>query len=572
MSIETKTLLAALRERNLLTAEQLAALPATGDQAAIDAAVVKAGVTEEALTQLKGALLGVPYVDLAGRTIAPAVLNRLPLSVAEHYQMVAFDRQGDELQVALVDPQNFKAIEALDFLAQGSGLTARYHIISPSGLRHIARQYGELRREAEEALAGVSERTAEPAELRVTERDLQEVVKSAPVSKIVLVIIRHAIDGRASDIHIDPQLHETQVRYRIDGILRTSLRLPRYIHAAIVARIKVLANLKLDETRKPQDGRIRLTIDGRDIDYRVATLPLLDGEKVVMRVLDASVRPPTLEDLGFAAPHIAIMQAGIAKPHGLLLLTGPTGSGKTTTLYTLLTLLNQEGVNIITLEDPVEYYIAGINQSQINPAVDYTFASGLRSILRQDPNVIMLGEIRDQESAELVTHASLTGHLVLSTLHTNDALGAVPRLLDMGVEPYLLASTINVVVAQRLARRICTHCKTALTLSPPTLEALRGELAATPASYRSAVPEPLTFWKGTGCVRCGHAGYLGRVAIGEVIAFTPALAELIVTGFRSQLVAAELARQQFITLRQDGLIKAAGGQTTLEEIYRVTKL
>ena len=531
-------------------------------------------VNEEKLAEIKGQLLNLPYLDLRGRQIDRKILELISREVAENYQMVAFAKTGNEMNIGLNNPQDFKAIEAVDFLAQEHNLTVRYHIISLGGLRHIAKQYGELTKEAEEALAGVTEKSADDIGKRVSEGDLQEVVKSAPVSKMVLVIIRHAIDGRASDIHIEPQAHETRVRYRVDGILRTSLRLPRYIHSAIIARIKVLANLKLDETRKPQDGRIRLTIDGRDIDFRISTLPLYEGEKVVMRVLDPSVKVPTLKDLGFSEPHITSINHGIAKPHGLLLMTGPTGSGKTTTLYTILTLLNQDGINIITLEDPVEYYMEGVNQSQINPEVGYSFASGLRSILRQDPNIIMLGEIRDQESAELVTHASLTGHLVLSTLHTNDAIGAVPRLLDMGVEPFLLSATVNVVVAQRLARRICEHCKKPTEVPAPTVSALVQEAAAIPEKHwpKEISREIPKFFKGKGCTRCSNSGYKGRIAVAEVIEFTPPLQELIATGFRTSEVTKELGQQDYLTLRQDGLLKVFQGFTTLEEIYRVTSI
>ena len=576
MPIDAKLLITALQERNTISAQQADALlqQAGVDPVALERQIVKEGlVDEETLTQVKAAMLGVPYIDLTGKVMAPNVLNTIPASAAENYQMIAFDREGNEVKVAMVDPQNFKAIEAVDFLAQESGFTARYYMISATGWRQTSRQYGELSKEAEEALAGVNEQVTE-LDTRVTEKDLQEVVKSAPVSKMVLVIIRHAIDGRASDIHIEPEPHETRVRYRIDGILRTSLRLPRYIHSAIIARIKVLANLKLDETRKPQDGRIRLTIEGREIDFRVSTLPLFEGEKVVMRVLDVSLKVPTLEDLGFSAPHIAIITRGIAKPNGLLLMTGPTGSGKTTTLYTILTILNKEGVNIITLEDPVEYYVEGVNQSQINPEVGYSFASGLRSILRQDPNIIMLGEIRDQESAELVTHASLTGHLVLSTLHTNDAVGAIPRLMDMGVEPFLLASTVNVVMAQRLARRICEYCAKPVDVPPATVAAIKEEVVAIPDEYwpKGVSHEKLSFTKGKGCTRCANSGYQGRVAVVEIIEFTPELQELITSGFHLREVTIVLAKQKYITLRLDGLLKVLSGKTTLEEVYRVTKL
>jgi len=404
-------------------------------------------------------------------------------------------------------------------------------------------------------------------------KEMEEVIKSAPVSKMVLVIIRHAIDGRASDIHIEPTVTDTKVRYRIDGILRTSLVLPKYIHAAIVARIKVLANLKLDETRKPQDGRIRLTIAGRDIDFRVSTLPLFEGEKVVLRILDTTAQIPGLEQLGFNPIYIDLIKESIKKPHGLILLTGPTGSGKTTTLYTILTMLNQEGINIITLEDPIEYYIDGVNQSQIRPEIDYTFASGLRAILRQDPNVVMLGEIRDKETTELVIHASLTGHMILSTLHTNSAIGAIPRLIDLGAEPFLLSSVINLIIAQRLARKICPDCKKEVKVPPLLLKKAKENLAGIPAKYLEGVDvaNPV-FFKGEGCAHCGNLGYQGRVAVAEVITITPELREIINQGGDTTAIRKALVSQDFITIAQDCLIRALKGITTIDEVVRISQL
>ncbi len=577
MPLDSAILLDELTKRNLLSAAQMetvrAQIASTGKP--VEELLAATGAIDaEGLAKLKGELLGVPYVDLKYLTIPKAVLDMIPATAAENYQLAPFERTDNELKVALVNPQDFKAIEAIEFLAQESGLTAKYYIASPASIRKVCQQQQGLSQEAEAALANVSQVEVESTR-RVGEGDLEEVIKSAPVSKMVLVIIRHAIDGRASDIHIEPGINETRVRYRIDGILRTSLVLPKYIHSAIISRIKVMANLKLDETRKPQDGRIRLTIEGRDIDFRVSSLPLFEGEKIVMRVLDNSVKVPALADLGFSLPHIKIISAAITKTHGLLLITGPTGSGKTSTLYTLLTMLNKEGINIITLEDPVEYYVGGVNQSQINPEVGYTFASGLRSILRQDPNIIMLGEIRDEETAELVIHASLTGHMVLSTLHTNDSMGAVPRLLDMGAEPFLLASTVNLVMAQRLARRICPDCATKASVAAEVVAGIERELAGIPADYLKGVgakiPKPLVFRKGAGCSRCSNQGYRGRIAVAEVILFTETLQELTTTGFKAREVAAELAKQHFVTLRQDCVLKAVQGFTTLEEVFRVTQ-
>src|SRR3989344_421953 len=369
-------------------------------------------VSEEKLAEIKGQLLNLPYLDLRGRQIDRKILELISREVAENYQMVAFAKTGNEMNIGLTNPQDFKAIEAVEFLAQKSEFKVRYYIISSASFQAVFRQYQLLGEEVKEVLAGIGESAAVLEGPEKELKKMEEVIRSAPVSKMVLVIIRHAIDGRASDIHIEPTLHDTRIRYRIDGILRTSLVLPKYLHAAIVARIKVLANLKLDETRKPQDGRIRLTIDGREIDFRVSTLPLFENEKAVLRILDTTMTVPNLEQLGFNSVYIESIKESIRKPYGLILLTGPTGSGKTTTLYTILTLLNQEGVNIVTLEDPIEYYMNGVNQSQINPEIGYTFASGLRSILRQDPNMVMVGEIRDNETPELIIHAGLTGHMI----------------------------------------------------------------------------------------------------------------------------------------------------------------
>ncbi|OGY42861.1 MAG: hypothetical protein A2729_03025 [Candidatus Buchananbacteria bacterium RIFCSPHIGHO2_01_FULL_39_14] len=530
-------------------------------------------VNEEKLTEIKAKLLNIPCVDLRGVQIDRKILELIPREVAENYQIVSFARKGSEIEVGLTDAQNFKAIEALEFLAQKSELKVRYYVISVSSFAAAFRQYQLLGEEAREVLAGIGEHAA-AVEVKEKElKEMEEVIRSAPVSKMVLVIIRHAIDGRASDIHIEPTLRDTRVRYRIDGILRTSLVLPKYLHAALVARIKVLANLKLDETRKPQDGRIRLMVDGRDIDFRVSTLPLFEGEKAVLRVLDTNMTVPTLEQLGLNDVHIELIKESIKRPFGLVLLTGPTGSGKTTTLYTILTILNQEGVNIVTLEDPIEYYINGINQSQINPEIGYSFASGMRATLRQDPNIMMLGEIRDKETTELVIHESLTGHLILSTLHTNNALGAIPRLIDLGGEPFLLSSVINLVIAQRLARKICPDCKKEVALSAPLLKKIKEKVGTIPPKYLKNIDQSkMTFWKGEGCARCGNLGYQGRVAVAEIINITREIRDIIDQGANINAIEKVLSKQDYIDLSQDGLLKILQGVTTVEEVMRISQI
>ncbi len=530
-------------------------------------------IEEEKLTEVKGKVLGIPYINLIGKDIPGDVLNIISRDVSENYQMISFEKIGNVLRVGLVNPRNFQAIEAIEFLAKEQRLSVEFYIISLSSFKEAVKKYEILKKEVEKALELARERFA-PEEKREEEVPIEEeVIKRAPVSKMVSMIMRYAVENKASDIHIEPGPTESRVRYRIDGVLRSRLSLPKYIHPAVVARIKVLANLKIDETRIPQDGRIRQTIAGRDVDFRVSTLPLIDNEKVVMRVLETGTAVASLEELGFGKKTVEKIIKNIKQPHGLFLITGPTGSGKSTTLYTVLTMLNKEGVNIVTLEDPIEYFIRGVNQSQIRPEIGFTFATGLRALLRQDPNVIMVGEIRDNETAELAIHAALTGHLIFSTLHTNDALGAVPRLIDMKVEPFLLSSTLNAIVAQRLVRRICKECKEKIEIPPDVLKTVQEELALMP---KEVIPEkflsgPLTFWHGKGCPRCGGEGYKGRLVIAEIIEATERLQSVIARGFNIDEAKEEIKKQGMITLKQDGILKALEGLTTIEEVMRATQ-
>jgi len=532
-------------------------------------------VDSEELTKVKAQLFKLPYQLLLNQKVEDQALNVIPLEVAENYKIICLKKEGNKIRVGLTDPENFKAIEAVNFLAKELGLRVDYCLISSASFIYVVKQYKTLRKEVTTALESKAQEDAEALIRTKKQREieLEEITKTAPVAKIVSVIIRHAVEGRASDIHIEPLHQESRVRYRIDGILHTSLILPRSVHSAIVARIKVMAELKLDETRLPQDGRIRMTVNNKDIDLRVSILPLLDDEKVVMRILDVSQGAPTLEDLGFMGHELEVMKKNIAKTDGMFLITGPTGSGKSTTLFSILNKINQEGVNIVTLEDPVEYFIKGINQSQIKPEIGYTFASGLRSFLRQDPNIIMVGEIRDNETAELAIHASLTGHFVLSTLHTNDAMGAIPRLFDMKVEPFLLGSTLNIVVAQRLGRKICPHCKIEDKLPNDLLADIKQEISQIPADLlKKLLPKldlkNLKFYRGKGCPRCGNIGYIGRVALAEVLDITDEIREIIKDENKILTIDNVKQSQLFTTIKQDGIIKVLLGLTTMEEVLR----
>jgi len=536
-------------------------------------------VTEEDLLAAKGSLFNMPYKDLVGHTIPTEVVKLVPQEIAENYQIVTFDKTADDVSVALVNPGNYKAIEAIEYIARENKWKLHYYLTSVEGFKAAVKQYETLTSEVKEALIQAKDKFQDKSKTAKNStagenapENFEEVVKSAPVAKMVAVILRHAVEGGASDIHIEPNDEETRVRYRIDGILHTSIVLPRYIHSAIVSRIKVLANLKIDETRIPQDGRIRLSVAGRPVDLRVSTMPLLNSEKVVMRILDTTTGVKTLEELGFWGKTLQLLKDNLQKSKGMLLVTGPTGSGKSTTLYAALNILNKEDVNIITLEDPIEYYLQGVNQSQVNPEVNYTFATGLRSILRQDPDILLVGEIRDTETAELAIHAALTGHVVLSTLHTNDASGAFPRLIDMHVEPFLISSTVNLVVAQRLVRKICPYCIKETTVPEKMLEEMKAELENLPPGFK--VPELNKTWvfkKGEGCNRCDFTGYKGRTVIAEALANTPTLQATIAKEFTPDDIKAEYQRQEMISLKQDALIKVLQGLTTLEEVMTVTK-
>ena len=581
---KNEQLLAILLREGLLSAEKIADLKKRPNFAGenLGSFLVGSGlVEEEKVAKAKAEVYNLPYYIIQNEEISEGILNFLPQEISRTYKIVCFGRESKVVSIGMVEP-DLKAMEAVNFLVSEEHLSPAYFIISDSSWQRAIKQYQKMEQEISSALEVKAKEEGE--DLIQVKQDSEEGISSedinsAPVSKIVSVIIRHAVEARASDIHIEPYAKESRVRYRIDGILHTSLTLPKSIHTAIIARIKVLARLKLDETRVPQDGRIRLVINGREIDFRVSTLPLASMEKVVMRILDTTKGAPTLESLGFNSNALRCIRSGMKKTSGILLVTGPTGSGKTTTLYSVLTLLNQEDVNISTLEDPVEYEIKGINQAQVRPKVGFTFASGLRSLLRQDPNIIMVGEIRDEETAELAIHASLTGHLVLSTLHTNDAIGAIFRLLDMKIERFLLSSTLKTVIAQRLARQLCSNCKKAMSLPDETVKEVFDDIKMIPEAIMKAEIEnftttddflkTVTFYQAVGCPRCENTGYLSRLAVSEAIEINESLKNMINEGDKGFNIEAVKKSQDFISIKQDGFLKAARGQTTIEEIFRV---
>jgi len=522
----------------------------------------------------------IPHItDIDEKNIGASVLRIIPEETAQKYQMVSIGREGNIVRVAIEDPQNIQALNVLRFLARKEGVEFEVVSADRSLISKVIQRYESTEKVLENVVKTFKDEKEEYEDVTFEQNKNTSQVTSyqdAPVAKLVDVIAKHAIEGKASDIHIEPIEKEYRVRFRVDGILHASLTLPKEVGRAVVARIKILSNLKIDEKRKPQDGRFRMENGGKRIDFRVSSLPVIEGEKVVMRVLDKDSGLSDMESLGLLGKNFKIFNKRIHEPYGIILITGPTGSGKSTTLYTFLRMLNKITTNIITLEDPVEYYLEGINQSQVRPEIGYTFASGLRSILRQDPNVIMVGEIRDSETAELSIHAALTGHLVFSTLHTNTAIGAIPRLIDMGLESFLLASSLRVVAAQRLVRRICKDCKQAIEISDTIEVSIKETLQLLDPEdikeYDVDLSKKLVFYKGKGCDACGDTGYKGRLAIYEVLEVGDEIAAMMTQPHVSDAMIEKQAQKQgMMFMKQDGLLKALQGFTTLEEVERVTE-
>lgn len=505
------------------------------------------------------------------------VLAIIPEESARKYGMAAVRKERGLVDVVMVDPRNIDALNVLRFLAKQNNIRFSVLLVSQEELETVLRQYGSAESALKSAIKTLESKDPDNLQAQM-ENEFEEMnsYQDAPVAKLVETIVQHAIDGGASDVHIEPIENEYRVRFRVDGILHSSLILPKQVGKAVVSRVKILANLKIDEKRKPQDGRFRLEQSGSSVDFRISSLPVIEGEKVVMRVLDKDSGLANLTELGLLGPSSDVFNRCIRFPYGIILITGPTGSGKSTTLYGFLKVLNTEETNIITLEDPVEYFIEGLNQSQIKPEIGYSFANGLRSILRQDPNVIMVGEIRDSETAELSIHAALTGHLVFSTLHTNDALGAASRLIDMGVEGFLLSASLRAVAAQRLVRRVCQTCKETTDVPESVMVRVREMLSNVPPEdvkkYGIMDLKTMRFVRGKGCDECGNTGYKGRIAIYEIIALSSEMKEIIADSKNVDARLRDQARKEgAITMKQDGILKAILGLTTLDEIERVTE-
>lgn len=583
-----------------LTNEQLASLEEqrTAEKKPLQDLVIQNNIIDEKdLTKLYAEEIDIPFIELNPKEIKREVLKLIPERVARQYNVVLFGIEDDKTKLlAMEDPDD---IQAVSFLQKQLGEDIKVHIATQSSIRSALDQYrGSMGNEITKVVA-----TDEEEEAQEEEIDEQDLAEDSPIAQTVNLIIEYAIRSSASDIHIEPRENHIIVRYRVDGVLREANKLPKKVHGALVSRIKILSNLKIDERRAPQDGRFKIQVGGNMYALRVSTLPITEGEKVVMRILNEGSQAATLEELGYWGLSLDSINKSIKQPHGMILVTGPTGSGKSTSLFSVLSLLNKPAVNISTIEDPVEYKIPGANQTQVNPKAGMTFAAGLRALLRQDPNIIMVGEIRDSETAGLGVQAALTGHLVFATLHTNNAATCLPRLLDMSIEPFLIASTVRAVVGQRLVRRLCVDCREEVTPDAATLkqiaeifgtndsgvmkrihqleeQALEGGIGKTNGGKSQADTTKLSTTDSKitrlfkvhdgGCESCGHIGYRGRMGIYEVLDNTPEIQKLIVANGTSEAIQQQSIKEGMVTMQFDGFIKALRGQTTVEEILRVT--
>ncbi len=529
-------------------------------------------IDDTKVARIKSELLKVPYQKIDKDHFDDALLQLIPEETARTYGAIPITKKDNLLVVGMLHPDDPKSQEALKFIARRDRLNLGVYLISYGDWQEVVKKYSPYKTEIAAAIQTLNLKTGAGGR-PVVKLEEATVVNSeeAPVIKIVARTFGEAVQSGASDIHIEPQENYLRIRFRVDGKLREEAALPLELSQSVVSRVKVISNLKIDESRIPQDGRFRAKVFDREIDFRVSTFPTPLGEKVAIRVLDPETGLKNFDQLGLIGKNLEIVREGLAKPFGMILITGPTGSGKTTTVYALLQTLNKESVNILSLEDPIEYFVAGINQSQVRPEIGYDFASGLRQILRQDPDIIMVGEIRDNETAGLAVHAALTGHIVLSTLHTNNAIGVIPRLIDMGVEPFLLPSSLNLMVSQRLVGRLCGDCKKGEAAPAEVQKIIKKALSDLPREAVSSYQEPYTIYHSPGCAKCQHRGVVGRVAIFEVLKMSSALAEIVNAGPTSQKILEEAKRQRVTTLRQDGVLKALSGLVSLEEVIRETE-
>ena len=592
MHISDSTIVKLLERSGAATSQQLQPLvseAASSNLRLQDIVLQNNLIDERALTKLYATYADIPYIEPDPRDIPSDILMRIPERIARQYNAVIFKIDPDGLiHLAMDDPDD---VQAVNFIEKEIGTNTRIYIAPRSNILECLEGYrGDVTQELKEVID--IQREDDGSNQKVTEA---EVAEDSPIAQTVNLLLEYAIRSNASDIHIEPREQFVQVRYRIDGVLKEVNRLPKNVLGALISRIKILSNLKIDERRVPQDGRFKIKVAGKQYALRVSTLPIADGEKVVMRILDESNQAVTLEQLGYWGHSLAVINQALTEPNGMILVTGPTGSGKSTSLFSVLSMLNTPEVNISTIEDPVEYKIPGVNQTQTNSKAGMTFASGLRALLRQDPNIIMVGEIRDGETANLGVQAALTGHLVFSTLHTNNAATCLPRLLDMGIEPFLIASTVKAVVGQRLVRRLCMNCRQSYVpnqtevaeivrlfhLAPGQNFYYIHQLEAQAIVQKVGGETPwgttdttiAALWRPNpnGCDECNHTGFKGRVGIYEVLGTSREIQKMIIGGNTSNEIQDQAVAEGMTTMLTDGLIKAIRGNTTVEEVLRVTK-
>lgn len=541
----------------------------TGDS--VEKVLEEMGISQDTVLSVKGEYYNIPTFNLGNQNIPFSVLKYISEDAATHYMIAPLSLKEGTLEVGIIDPDNIEARDALNFIAGKLAVPYKLFLISETDFDKIIESYKGLSGEVTKALSELeTELSSDLEDIEIIEnkddsKKQTRIIEDAPVTKIVATILRYATEGNASDVHIEHMRDRIRVRFRVDGILNTSLILPVEVHQAVVARIKILCNMKLDEKRKPQDGRFSAKIDGRKVDFRVSTFPAYYGEKVEMRILDQEKGVQTLDALGLSERSLSMIREAIGRPYGMILISGPTGSGKTTTLYAMLNEINKDEKNVLSLEDPIEYNIEGMSQSQVFPEIGYTFASGLRTTLRQDPDVIMVGEIRDKETAQLAVQAALTGHLVLSTIHTNNAAGVVPRLIDMGVDPYLIPPTLILTMAQRLVRKLCPDTGKAIPIEGSIKAMIDNQFKDLPQEFKNTIPKSGNVYEMETTGSC-PSGTRGRVAVFEMFKMDSEIEKMILTNPLESEVFKIARKKGMITMKEDAIIKAMNKEISFNEV------
>ena len=549
----------------------------TSSGVSLDEILVARGVKSEDILVARGEFLNIPIRNIGETTIPYEILEYIPEESALHYRFAPIGMKDGVLEVGLVDPDNMEARDALSFLTSKNSIAYKIFLITAEDFGKVLEAYKGITGEVSKALTELeTELSVDAADIKKEDKTAQKkegetealIIEDAPVVKIVATIVRYAVEGEASDVHIEHMRDKLRVRFRVDGVLNTSLVLPPQVHSAVVARIKILSNMRLDEKRKPQDGRFSARIDGRRIDFRVSTFPAYFGEKIVMRILDQAKGIRTLDDMGMTKQNLEMFRSAIARPYGMILITGPTGSGKSTTLYSVLNEIDRESYNVLSLEDPVEYQIEGVSQSQVRPEIGYDFGTGLRTTLRQDPDIIMVGEIRDKETAQLAVQAALTGHLVFSTLHTNTAAGAIPRLIDMGVDPYLIGPTLILAVAQRLVGLLCPGGGEEVKVEGSIKAMINHQFEDLPAEYKKLVPFSDTVYKLKPTSDCPK-GTRGRMAVFEMFSMDKDIEQVVLKNPTELEIAKLLRAKGALTIKEDAIIKAFQKKVPFEEVNKL---